>query len=163
MEKDQQAQGNKDFRHIVRIGNTDLDGSKPIYHALTKIKGVGVMFANLVCFKTKTDKYAVTGNLTNEQIKKLDDFVLTPKDIPSWMSNRRRDYETGSDMHLIGGDIDFFVDNDLKRLKMIKSYRGIRHMFHLPVRGQRTKSNFRKNKGKVTGVKKSKSGKKAGK
>ena len=48
------------------------------------------------------------------------------------------------------GDLDFTVDNDLKRMKMIKCYRGMRHAFGLPVRGQRTKSNFRKNKGKAS-------------
>jgi small subunit ribosomal protein S13 len=46
-------------------------------------------------------------------------------------------------------------------MKKMKSYRGVRHIFNLPVRGQRTKSNFRKNKGKVTGVKR-KAGMKAG-
>jgi len=48
-------------------------------------------------------------------------------------------------------------------MKKIKCYRGIRHMFNLPVRGQCTRSNFRKNKGKTTGVKKAKGGKKSGK
>jgi small subunit ribosomal protein S13 len=75
---------------------------------------------------------------------------------PRWMLNRRNDYETGDDRHLLTGDIGFVRDNDIKRLKMIKSRRGMRHMFGLPVRGQRTKSNFRKNKGKVLGVKRSK-------
>ncbi|MCX8147635.1 MAG: 30S ribosomal protein S13, partial [Candidatus Woesearchaeota archaeon] len=60
------------------------------------------------------------------------------------------------------GEIDFFTGSDIKRLKIIKCYRGIRHIEGLPVRGQRTKSNFRKNKGKVMGVKR-RPGMKAGK
>jgi small subunit ribosomal protein S13 len=43
---------------------------------------------------------------------------------------------------------------DIKRLKKIKSYRGFRHMSGLPCRGQRTKSNFRKNRRKGAGIKK---------
>jgi len=74
------------------------------------------------------------------------------------MLNRRKDYEDGTDKHIILGDLKFTKDNDIKRMKKIKSNKGYRHAWGLPVRGQRTKSNFRKNKGKVTGVKK-KSGK----
>ena len=44
-------------------------------------------------------------------------------------------------------------ENDVKRMKTIRCYKGVRHAFNLPVRGQRTKSNFRRNKGKVMGVK----------
>ncbi len=69
------------------------------------------------------------------------------------MLNRRRDYETNENKHLVTGDIKFVQDNDIKRLKKIKTYKGVRHILELPVRGQRTKSNFRKNKGKVLGVK----------
>ena len=50
-------------------------------------------------------------------------------------------------------DLRFIQDNDIKMMKKIKSYKGIRHMFRLPVRGQCTRSNFRKNKGKGMGVK----------
>ena len=56
----------------------------------------------------------------------------------------------------------FTQDNDIKMMKKMRSYKGIRHSLGLPVRGQRTKSNFRKNKGKVLGVRK-KEGAKAGK
>ena len=70
--------------------------------------------------------------------------------------NRRRDYDTGEDKHLLIGTLQFSKDNDIKRLKKIKALRGMRHQKGLPVRGQRTKSNFRRNKGKVIGVKKKK-------
>ena len=81
--------------------------------------------------------------------------------MPLWMVNRRRDYEDNKDKHLVTTDLMFTKDNDLKRLKKIKSYRGVRHTQGLPVRGQRTKSNFRKSKGKVMGVKR-KAGAKSG-
>ena len=75
------------------------------------------------------------------------------------MVNHRKEYESGEDKHLITGTLNFTKDNDLKRLKKIKCLRGARHQKGLPVRGQRTRSNFRKSKGKVVGVKK-KGGKK---
>jgi small subunit ribosomal protein S13 len=156
---EQKAQS-KDFKHIVRIANTDLDGTKSIYLALTKIKGVSFMFSNLALHKTSIDKRKITGELSDSEIKKLDEFVMHPHGIPAWMMNRRGDYETGEDKHLTSGDIDFNLDNDLKRLKMIRAYKGIRHMLGLPARGQRTKSNFRKNKGNVLGVKRKAASKK---
>jgi len=148
----------REFKHIVRIANTDLDGKKHIVKALCKIKGVGHQFANTVCYLSKIKKTKRTGHLTDEEIKKLDDIVRNPSEFgcPSWLFNRRRSYDDGKDKHLILADLTFTKDNDIKRLKKIKSYRGVRHMLGLPVRGQRTKSNFRKAKGKVMGVKKKK-------
>jgi len=153
----------KEFKHIIRIANTDLDGNKPIYHALRKIKGLSFMFSGIVCHLANVDKTAKAGNLSENEIEKLDSILREPKkhNIPSWMLNRRKDYETGDDKHLLTGDLKFVKENDIKRLKMIKSYRGYRHAYGLPSRGQKTKSNFRRNKGKVTGVKR-KSGVKAG-
>jgi len=148
----------KEFKHIVRIANTDVDGNKHLVTALLKIKGVGHQFANMVCFLSKIDKTRKTGYLTEEEIKKLDEIVRNPAKYgcPTWMLNRRHDYEDGKDKHLLLSDLSFTQDNDIKRLRKIKSYRGIRHARGLPVRGQRTKANFRKQKGKVTGVKKKK-------
>ena len=104
------------------------------------------------------DKTAITGNLPDSDVEKLEDAIKNPTKYgaPVWMMNRRNDYETGEDKHLLSGDIRYVKDNDLKRLKMIKSYKGVRHMDGLPVRGQLTRSNFRRNKGKVLGVKRSK-------
>jgi small subunit ribosomal protein S13 len=77
------------------------------------------------------------------------------------MLNRKKDPEDNLDRHLIGSSLTFTQDNDIKMLKKIKSYKGLRQSLGLPARGQRTKSNFRKNKGKVLGVKR-KGGSKAG-
>ncbi|PIN86460.1 30S ribosomal protein S13 [Candidatus Woesearchaeota archaeon CG10_big_fil_rev_8_21_14_0_10_44_13] len=147
-----------DFRHIVRIANTDLEGNKPIGHALMKIKGIGFMFANAICNSTGIDRNKRTGNLTEADIKKIDEIIRNPEryNLPVWLFNRRNDYDSGESKHLITSDIKFTVENDVKRLRMIKSYRGIRHSLGLPVRGQKTRSNFRKNKGNVLGVKRAK-------
>jgi small subunit ribosomal protein S13 len=155
----------KEFKHLIRIANTDLDGNKPIAFALRKIKGVGFQFANMLCSFAGVDKNKKAGYLTEEDVNKLEQILIEPSKsgAPDWMLNRRRDIEENSNKHIITSDLDFIKDNDIKMLKKIKCYRGIRHMFGLPVRGQRTKSNFRKNKGKVTGVKKKAAGGKTGK
>ncbi len=140
------------FRYFVRIANTDLDGNKSIGLALRKIKGVNFMFSNLICNLAGVDKTAKTGYLNDEPIKKIDDVLNNPLkyNAPSWMLNRRKNYEDGKDNHLFTGNLSFAEENDVKRMKKIRSYRGVRHGKGLPVRGQRTKSNFRKNKGKAS-------------
>jgi small subunit ribosomal protein S13 len=144
----------KDYRHIVRIASTDLDGSKPIYHALNKIKGVSFMFANALCKFADIEMTKITGQLNEAEIQRLNETLADPLKygFPAWMLNRRKDVETGVDKHLLGSDLRFVVDNDMKLMKKIRSYKGVRHMMGLTVRGQRTKSNFRKKKGTGLGV-----------
>jgi small subunit ribosomal protein S13 len=144
----------KDFKHIVRVANVDIPGEKILSVSLTKIKGVGKSFAHAICVAATIDKSTKTGNLTNDEVKKLNSVVTTFDSIPKWMYNRTKDYDTGEDKHILTGDLIFSKDNDIKRLKRIKSYTGLRHQKGLTVRGQRTRSNFRRHKGKVVGVKK---------
>ena len=145
-----------EFRHIVRVANTDLDGKKPIMMALKKIKGISFMLSNAVCYKAAVPLTKKAGDLTNEEVEKLSDVILHPVkfNIPTWLLNRRGDPIDGTSAHLVTGNLVFAQENDLKTMKKTRSYKGIRHIQGLPVRGQRTKSNFRKNKGKVSlGVK----------
>jgi len=157
-------QPKQELKYFVRISNTDLDGNKPILHALTKIKGVSFMFSNVVLGVAGIEKTKKTGYLTESEAAKIDEIIKEPSKfkIPEWLFNRKRDPEDGTDKHLTGTSLTFTQENDIKMMKKIKSYKGIRHMLGLPVRGQRTRSNFRKNKGKVMGVKR-KGGAKAGK
>jgi len=147
-----------EFKHIIRIANTDLDGKKSILFALRKIKGVNVMYANMALAIAGIDKKKKAGELLDSEAQKLDEIIRNPlkHGAPTWLLNRRRDYETGEDKHLLLADLDFAKENDIKRMKKVKSYKGLRHQWGLPVRGQRTKSNFRKNKGKGLGVKRKK-------
>ncbi len=153
----------QELKYFVRIANTDLDGNKPISHALTKIKGISFMFSNAICNAAGIQKTKKTGFLSDEETNKIDEIIKNPFNfgIPLWLFNRKRDPEDGIDRHLTDSALAFTQDNDIKMMKKVKSYRGMRHSLGLPVRGQRTKSNFRKNKGKVLGVKK-KEGTKAG-
>ena len=113
---------------------------------LTQIKGVGYMFANSIINKLKINSGLRIGNLSNEQIKSIENIIQSPSssNFPSWFLNRRKDIETGEDKHLITSDIDFTVRNDVEREKTAGSWRGYRHMFGLKVRGQRTRCTGRK-------------------
>lgn len=146
----------ENFKHIVRIANVDIPGEKQLRVALTKIKGIGTNIAQVACVLAKLDPAKKTGNLEDSEISTLNDVINNPgkAGMPEWMFNRRKDMESGVTKHLLTGSLNFVQDNDLKRLKKIKTLRGMRHQKKLPVRGQRTKSNFRK--GKSLGVKRKK-------
>lgn len=147
---------NPNFKYIVRIANADIDGKKQLIMGLQKIKGVSFMLANAFCNIVNINKNKRIGDLSDEEINKLDSLIKNKKpEIPSWLYNRRKDPETGEDSHLIGAELSFSQESDIRMMKKIKCYKGVRHMQSAPVRGQRTRSNFRKNKGKVTSVKRS--------
>jgi small subunit ribosomal protein S13 len=137
---------------LVRILSKDIEGKMKLYVGLTKIKGVSWTFSNAVCKVLNIDKNKTIGSLTEEEIQKITDFIKNPK-LPNYILNRRKDIETGSEKHLTGTDLDLRKDFDIKKLKKIKSYRGLRHTAGLPSRGQRTKAHFRKNRKKGSGIK----------
>jgi small subunit ribosomal protein S13 len=149
-------QPKQELKYFVRIANTDLDGNKSISMALIKIKGIGLMFSHAILNAARINKSTKAGYLNDNQVERIDEILKDPAKfgIPGWMLNRRRDPEDNANKHLIGSNLTFIQDNDVKMMKKIKSYRGIRHATGQPVRGQRTRSNFRSNKGKVMGVKK---------
>ncbi|HLC50545.1 MAG TPA: 30S ribosomal protein S13 [Candidatus Nanoarchaeia archaeon] len=148
-------QPKQELRYFVRISNTDLNGNKSVYHGLTGIKGISCMFSNAICAASGIPKTQKIGYLTDDDAAKIDEVLKDPSKfkIPSWLYNRKKDPEDNTDKHLTGSNLTFIQDNDIKMMKKIKSYKGVRHILGQPVRGQRTKSNFRKNKGKVMGVK----------
>jgi len=142
---------NKEFRYIVRLAATDIDGNKPTRYALTQIKGINFMVANAIINYTGIDGRKRIGYLSEEEIEKLSKAIETINDwLPPWLKNRRKDLLTGEDRHLIGSEIDLVKREDINLLKKIRCYRGIRHERGLPVRGQRTRSN--KRKGLTVGV-----------
>lgn len=138
---------------VVRILSKDIEGGMKIYPGLTKVKGISWSLSNAICKKLKIDKTRKIGSLTNEEIKKISEFVKNPQ-VPEYIVNRRKDLETGENKHLIGSYLELQTEFDIKKLKKIKSYRGYRHMSGLPSRGQRTRGNFRKHKSKGVGIKK---------
>ena len=97
--------------------------------------------------------YSQTTSRVFQEIKKIAGF-LKNLSLPSWLLNRKKDFHSGEDKHLVTTDLDLQKEFDIRRMKKIKSYKGIRHAQGLPVRGQRTKAHFRK--GKAIGVSKQK-------
>jgi small subunit ribosomal protein S13 len=149
---EQKIQEKKEER-LVRILSKDIEGKMKVYAGLTKIKGISWAFSNAICKSLKIDKNKTIGTLTDDEIKKISEFIKNPK-LPAYLLNRQKDIESGEERHLIGADLDLRKDFDIKRLKKIKSYRGLRHTSKLPVRGQRTKAHFRTNRKKGSGIKK---------
>jgi len=144
----------KEFRHIVRIRGTDLDGSKKLVYGLTKIKGVGVSLADAIVRVGGFRRDARLGSLTDTEIAKVDDVLSDPAkySIPPRLLNRRKDAESGRDLHLVTADLTLKTKTDIDFMKNIRTWKGVRHSLGLKVRGQRTKTTGRS--GKAVGVKK---------
>ena len=142
------------FRQIVRFLGADVKGESKLGNGLRRVKGISFMYANAVCDAAGIDSNVQVGNLTDAQINKLTEIIKHPAKygIPTWLLNRRKDRETGEDRHIVTSDLKFEKEFDIKNLKKIKVYRGIRHSYGLPVRGQRTRGHFRH--GKTVGVRK---------
>ncbi len=139
---------------LVRIHGYDIPGSKNVYAGLTRIKGISWAVSNAVCLKLDLAKSKKVSELTKADIAKIEKFLENPE-MPDFMKNRRLDNETGKTEHYLSSDLDIKKEFDIKRLKEIRSYRGLRHALKLPSRGQRTRSHFR-NRGITLGVKKKK-------
>ena len=133
------------FRYVVRVAGTDLDGKLKLIYGLSSIKGVGVTTAHAILKKLGIDPDKRTGFLTDEEVQRIEDAFSDPlkHGLPLWILNRRNDYESGKDMHLIGSELIFKAKQDIEREKKIKSWRGIRHALGLKVRGQRTHTTGR--------------------
>jgi len=147
----------QESRYIVRIAGKDLDGDRPIHISLMNLKGMSHRLAKVVAKEFEKEsgiKFdSKIGLMPEDKDKILEEIVTNPEahNVPSWLLNRRKNPATGKDTHKVMGELDFQLREDLKRLNIIKSYRGLRHSWHLPVRGQRTKSTHR-GKGPVVGV-----------
>ena len=141
-------------KQIVRVSQADIPGNKQLVNALTAIPGVGYSFSASICNTLKFDQQKKIGTLDDQEIKKIEQVIANPLqfNIPIFMLNRKKDPETGKDIHITVGKLRLTKEFDIKMLKTIKSYKGIRHALGLPLRGQRTRSNFRR--GKTVGVSK---------
>lgn len=146
------------IKGIVRIANRDLNGNLPPARALTRIKGVGVRMSNaaVAVLGRQTDVPDKLGAMSDQQIKTLERIIRNPSEfnLPNWLVNRRKDFTTGEDTHLLESELIFTRREDIKRMQKVGARRGIRLALGLKVRGQRTRSTGRK--GKTVGVQKKK-------
>ncbi|RJS84722.1 30S ribosomal protein S13 [Candidatus Bathyarchaeota archaeon] len=143
-----------EYKHIVRLAGSDLEGSRKVVYALTKIKGINVRLADAIVKRANIPQDKRLGFLSESEIRRLEDIIMniTSFDIPKWLLNRRKDLASGEDIHLITSDLDLKVKEDIEREKAMRSWRGYRHSYGLKVRGQRTRTTGRK--GRTIGVKK---------
>ena len=142
----------EEFQHILRITGTDVDGTQKTAYALTKIKGVSLNLANAILGKAGVNPEKRAGFLTEAEVERIEEIIKEPTkhELPSWLLNRRKDVETGKDLHLISADLFLRTKMDIDQMKDMRSWRGYRHAYGLKVRGQRTRTTGRK--GKAVGV-----------
>jgi small subunit ribosomal protein S13 len=147
------APKHQEIMTIIRVAGTDLDGEKSVFRAIRKIKGIGFSMGSAICKSAELDPHKKLGDLDEKEMERLESVIKEPLkfNIPVFIVNRRRDIETGKDMHLTGMDLTVSRKFDIQRHVDMRTYRGWRHMLGQPVRGQRTRSSFRE-KGKAVGV-----------
>jgi small subunit ribosomal protein S13 len=134
----------EDIQYFVRIGQTDLDGTKSVERALTDMNGIGRRVARIIAEKADVDRTAILGKLDEDTIDTVVEHVEGYADeVPSWLTNHQDDFFTGETTHEIGNDLNMSRRQDINRMKMIDSYKGVRHNRGQKVRGQRTKSTGR--------------------
>ena len=135
----------QEYKHIVRVGGTDIDGQESLLQGLTRIRGVGLRLSKAMITHLELDPDLRLGYVTDAAISKIEKTLRDPiaAGLPDWFVNRPRDRMSGRMLHLTGSDLDFAQRNDVDRLRRIKSWRGIRHSLGLKVRGQHTRTTGR--------------------
>ena len=111
-----------EFRNLVRIIDVDVPGEVSIFMALTRVKGVSFMLANAVSNVLKINRVEQCGNFSQQEIEKIEDVMKHPDkyNLPKWLFNRRKDRDTGEDLHLVGSDLDFAKNIDIRFLTIHK-------------------------------------------
>ncbi len=112
---------------MARISGIDLPNAKRVEIGLTYIYGVGRKGSNDILLKAKIDKNVRVSDLDDDQVNKIRTII-------------EKEYQ-------VEGDLRREVSLNIKRLMDLGNYRGLRHRKHMPVRGQRTKTNARTRKG----------------
>ena len=112
---------------MARISGIDLPNSKRVEIGLTYIYGIGRKISNNILTKAKIDKNVRVSDLTDEQVNRIRTII-------------EKEYQ-------VEGDLRSEISLNIKRLMDLGNYRGLRHRRHMPVRGQRTKTNARTRKG----------------
>ena len=134
-----------DFKYIIRIANSDVSGEERLVNALTSIRGIGPRISKAIVQKLKLDPNKLAGKIDDKNVVDIENAIMNLNDyVPDWLLNRQKDYDTGEDIHPVSVELKMTHDEDLNRMKKVKSYKGIRHASGHKVRGQRTYSNGRK-------------------
>jgi small subunit ribosomal protein S13 len=117
---------------MARISGVTIPSEKQVHVALTYIYGIGPKFSGKILETAKVEPTVRVKNLTDAEIGRIQDTINS-------------DYS-------VEGELQRVITGNIKRLKDINSYRGLRHKASLPSRGQRTKTNARTRRGKKVTV-----------
>lgn len=112
---------------MARISGIDLPTNKKVLFALPYIFGIGSTLSKKILDETKVDPDKRVKDLTEPEVSKIQKVV---------------------DSIIVEGDLRRNIQQNIRRLEEIGTYRGLRHRKNLPARGQRTKSNARTKRGK---------------
>lgn len=117
---------------MARISGVVIPSEKQVQIALTYIYGIGPKHSSTILAAAKIEPTTRVKDLTEAEENKLREII-------------DRDY-------VVEGDLQRLVSNNVKRLKDVNAYRGLRHKSGLPTRGQRTRTNARTRKGKAVAI-----------
>mgnify|MGYP001288401479 FL=1 len=117
---------------MARIAGVNIPTQKKLGTALTYIYGIGKKLSSDVCKVADVDSNSRVQDLSESEIKSISDVI--------------------SSSHNVEGDLRREVSGNIKRLKDLGAYRGVRHRKNLPCRGQRTHTNARTKKGKAIAI-----------
>ncbi len=117
---------------MARISGVVIPSEKQIQISLTYVYGIGPKYAADILAAAKVEPTVRTKDLTDAEISRIQDYI--------------------NEHFVVEGELQRIVAGNIKRLKDINAYRGLRHKQNLPSRGQRTKTNARTRRGKKTTV-----------
>ena len=117
---------------MARIAGVVIPSEKQVQIALTYIYGIGPKFASTILAAAKVEPTTRVKDLTEAEEQRLREVI--------------------DSNYTVEGDLQRLVTNNIKRLKDVNAYRGLRHKAGLPVNGQRTRTNARTRKGKAIAV-----------
>ncbi|MCA9343955.1 MAG: 30S ribosomal protein S13 [Candidatus Nomurabacteria bacterium] len=117
---------------MARISGVTIPNDKQIETALTYVYGIGPKFSKDILKQAKIDPTIRVNKLTDQEISQIQDVI--------------------NNNYTVEGELQRIVTSNIKRLKEINSYRGMRHKANLPSRGQQTRTNARTRRGKKTTV-----------
>ncbi|MBP9668527.1 30S ribosomal protein S13 [Candidatus Saccharibacteria bacterium] len=117
---------------MARISGVTIPSEKQVQIALTYIYGIGPHNASTILAEAKIKPTTRVKDLTEAEEQKLRNII--------------------DNNYVVESDLQRQVSNNIKRLKDVNAYRGLRHKAGLPVHGQRTRTNARTRKGKAVAV-----------
>lgn len=117
---------------MARISGVTIPSDKQVWVSLTYVYGIGPTTSRKILDIAKVEPTARVKDLTDAEIARIQDVINAD--------------------HIVEGELQRVVTGNIKRLKDINAYRGLRHKANLPSRGQRTKTNARTRRGKKVTV-----------